>query len=330
MTRLWTRTVATVGIAALLVAGLAASTLAADKLTIRLSWKIKGEFAPLFVAVDRGYYKEQGLDVQVLEGAGAATALKLIANGNDAFGYLGAVEAAQAVSEGLPVKMVANYIKKMPISLVSWPELPLRHPKDLEGKTIAVTPGDSFLRILPAFAKTHGVDQSKIKLASMDPSGRITMFLQKKADILSTYLTNDLPVAEDKAGVKFNTFHIYDWGFNLVGHGLVTSHDFIKKNPDVVQKVVAATSKAMVFTQERPDDAAKSIVKYFPKFLNERVTAVQVRITNTLMTSPKTAGKPVGWNSPEEWSGMLELLHSTGTIKTRKPDDAYYTNEFVK
>ena len=80
---------------------------AAEKVTVRFTWKLKGEYAPLFVALDKGYYKAEGLDVDLAEGSGAQTVLKLLASGNEKFGYGPAVSAAQAVSQGLPVKVVA-------------------------------------------------------------------------------------------------------------------------------------------------------------------------------------------------------------------------------
>src|SRR5215204_2791385 len=75
----------------------AASAQGAEKVTVRFTWKLKGEYAPLYVALDKGYYKAEGLDVDLAEGSGAQTVLKLLAGGNEKFGYGPAVSAAQAV-----------------------------------------------------------------------------------------------------------------------------------------------------------------------------------------------------------------------------------------
>jgi NitT/TauT family transport system substrate-binding protein len=85
---------------------------APEKVTVRFTWKLKGEYAPLFVALDKGYYKSEGLDVDLAEGSGAQTVLKLRASRNEKFGYGPAVSAAQAVSQELPVKVVALYQTK--------------------------------------------------------------------------------------------------------------------------------------------------------------------------------------------------------------------------
>src|SRR5438552_556417 len=75
-----------------------------EKITVRFTWKLKGEYAPLFVALEKGYYSAEGLDVQLSEGNGAQNVLKALAAGNEKFGYGPAVAAARAVSQGLPIK----------------------------------------------------------------------------------------------------------------------------------------------------------------------------------------------------------------------------------
>ena len=80
-----------------------------EKITVRFTWKLKGEYAPLFVALEKGYYSAEGLDVQLSEGNGAQNVLKALAAGNEKFGYGPAVAAARAVSQGLPIKVGALY-----------------------------------------------------------------------------------------------------------------------------------------------------------------------------------------------------------------------------
>src|SRR5262249_25902224 len=75
------------------------------KLTVRFTWKLKGEYAPLYVALQKGYYNAEGLDVQLSEGNGAQNVLKAVASGNETLGYGPAVAAPRAVSHGLPVKV---------------------------------------------------------------------------------------------------------------------------------------------------------------------------------------------------------------------------------
>src|SRR5258705_13653961 len=104
-------------VATLTIAGAAQNAAYAqvlEKLTVRFTWKLKGEYAPLYVALEKGYYKAEGLDVQLAEGNGAQNVLKALAAGNENFGYGPAAAAAQAGSQGLPVKVVGLYQTSAP------------------------------------------------------------------------------------------------------------------------------------------------------------------------------------------------------------------------
>ena len=167
---------------------------------MRFTWKLKGEYAPLFVALDKGYYKSEGLDVELAEGSGAQTVLKLLASGNEKFGYGPAVSAAQAVSQGLPVKVVALYQTKAPMGVISFPDVPLKSPKDLEGKRLAISVGETFGDMLGPFTRINNVDIDKIQRIQMDASARTSQFLTRKIDVMSVYLSNELPQLEKRAG----------------------------------------------------------------------------------------------------------------------------------
>src|ERR1700737_2002003 len=150
---------------------------APEKITVRFPWKRKGEYAPLFVALAKGYYRDEGIDVDLAEGSGAQTVLKLLASGNEKFGYGPAVSAAQAISQGLPVKVVALYQTKAPMGVISFPDVPLKSPKDLEGKRLAMSVGETFGDMLAPFTRINHVDINKIQQIQMDASARSSQFL---------------------------------------------------------------------------------------------------------------------------------------------------------
>src|SRR5262249_60182028 len=115
-----------------------------EKLTVRFTCKLEGEYAPLYVALQKGYYNAEGLDVQLSEGNGAQNVLKAVASGNENFGYGPAVAAARAGSQGLPVKVVALHQTNAPVAVIAFPEPPLKGPKDNEGKRPATPVGGAF------------------------------------------------------------------------------------------------------------------------------------------------------------------------------------------
>ncbi|MFQ5913525.1 MAG: ABC transporter substrate-binding protein [Nitrospinota bacterium] len=301
---------------------------AAGKSVIRLSWKVKGEYAPLYVALDKGYYKAEGLNVAVEPGSGASVAIKLIATGKDQFAYIGGLETAQGVGKDIPIRMVANFVKKLPVGVAAHPHIQLKTPKDLEGKKLAVAPVDSFVAILPAFARAHKLDLAKINVIKLGWGSRVPAFMRGETELITIYFTNDLPVMEAKMGKKLNTLASFDWGFKLLGHGLVVSNDYLAANGDTIRKVLRASAKGWADTLKNPREAAEIIAKRF-QTLKVDITERQLIINNGLTRSPATKGKPLGWQAAEDWKETLDTLQKTGGIAKRKELKAYYTNEFV-
>lgn len=299
-----------------------------EKVVVRFTWKLKGEYAPLFVALDKGYFAAEGLDVDLAEGQGAQTVLRLIAAGTEHIGYGPAVAAAQAVSQGMPVKVGALYQTKAPMGVISFPDVPLKGPKDLEGKRIGISVGETFTDMLEPFTKINNVDLSKITRIQMDNSARTSQFLARKVDVMSVYLSNELPVLEQRTGVKFNVMRVSDFGLNLVGASYYVSNDYARQNPQTVTKLMRATARGYADAMKDPKAAADIMGKYMKVKENPNVLLAQVKATVESTNAP--AGRPIGWQSEKDWNATLDLLQSTGAIKERKDLGVYYTNEFLK
>jgi NitT/TauT family transport system substrate-binding protein len=320
--------VAAIGLLLACVAAQPAFAQAAEKLTVRFTWKLKGEYAPLFVALDKGYYKAEGLDVDLAEGSGAQTVLKLLASGNEKFGYGPAVSAAQAVSQGLPLKVVALYQTKAPMGVISFPDVPLKTPKDLEGKRLAISVGETFGDMLGPFTRINNVDIAKIQQIQMDASARTGQFLTRKIDVMSVYLSNELPQIEKRAGVTFNILRVSEYGLNLLGASLIVGNAFAEQNPQIVKKLLRATAMGYRDAMADPKGAAKAMAKYMRVPEDPDVLDRQVEVTVVSTNAPQ--GKPIGWQESADWQANLTLLKETGGISEVKPLSAYYTNEYLQ
>jgi NitT/TauT family transport system substrate-binding protein len=305
-----------------------AAAQAPDKLTVRFTWKLKGEYAPLFVALDKGYYKAEGLDVDLAEGSGAQTVLKLLAGGNEKFGYGPAVSAAQAISQGLPVKVVALYQTRAPMGVISFPDVPLRTPKDLEGKKLAISVGETFGDMLGPFCRINHIDIDKIQRIQMDASARSTQFLTRKIDVMSVYLSNELPQLEKRVGVKFNLLSVSDFGLNLLGASMIVANAFAEQNPETVKKLLRASAKGYRDSMAAPKEAARLMAKYMKVPEDPDVLEQQVEATVVSTNAPQ--GKPLGWQDRTDWQSNLSLLKETGGIAEVKDLGAYYSNDYLQ
>lgn len=306
----------------------AASAQGKETVSLRLNWKMKGEFTPFVVAVEKGYFAEEGLDVTVNEGAGATQALQTVASGQDDIAYVPSIQLVNAINRGMPVKVVATVVKLDPMGMVSKSGVKLSTPADLEGKTVEISAVSTLSQIWEAFAKKNNIDVSKVNVVRADPSARFNLLLSDKVDVLGDiFLTNEYPVLQSKLPEKMNTLRVSDWGFKLLGYTLVANNTMIESRPDVIKRFNAAAMKAFQFTLDNPDEAAAIAAKAHPEALNEETTKAQVAQLVDFLKSGEPAALFVG--DDEGWSRTLDILESSGAIDAKKAPVDYYTNSYV-
>ena len=297
------------------------------KVAIRFTWKLVTYYAPLFVALDRGYYAAEGLDVELKEGSGAETVVQLLANGTDNVAYGPATVAAEAVSRSLPVLVVAVYIPKVPIGLTSFPDIPLNTPKDLEGRTLGVNIGETFGNMVAPFARINNVDLTKVTLVQLNNSVLNSQFAGRKIDVMSIYLNDQLPLLQKRLNVKLNAMRVSDFGLSLLGQGFLVNRRFASAEPETIRKLLRATAKGYVDTIKDPAAAVEIMRNHMTVKVDPDVMSLQLKATLDATFIPP--GKPIGWQDQALWRANLELLKQTGRITEIKDLSTYFTNEFL-
>jgi len=298
-----------------------------EKLTVRFTWKLATYYTPLFVALDRGYYAKEGLDVTLAEGSGAETVVQLVAKGNDKVAYGPGTVAAEAASHDLPVIVVATYMPKIPIGLISFPDIPLKTPKDLEGKKLGVSVGETFSNMLAPFARINNIDLSKVNTVQLETSARNSQFMTRKIDVMSLYTNDQVPLLEKRTGVRFNVLKLSDFGLGLLGQGFIVNRDFTKSNPETIRKLLRATANGYADTFKDPATAVEIMSKYMTVKIDPDVMRAQLKETLDATAVPE--GHPLGWQDRALWQDNLDLLKQTNRINSIKDIGLYYTNEFL-
>ena len=312
---------------AAVLCGFALAASAQDPFNVRFSWKMKGEYAPMYQAQEQGYYKKENLAVRMGEGAGAQAALGALIQGQEDVVVLPAVFALTAISKGMPIKLVAIYHPKTPLGIISFPDKAVRTPKDLEGKTIAHSVGETGTSYLDAFCKANNVDCSKITKVQMNAQSRMPQFLQRQVDLVTVYLNNELPLIEAQAKQKFVMLDMPKFGFAIPGLAVVTSDALIASKPDALKRFLRATAEGIKEMKLHPDEAAKATTKNWSGAPDVALVETQVRVTADGI--PVQAGKTIGWIDDKLIVDTLELLKSSGEIDAPKPSSTYYTNALL-
>src|SRR6266487_639941 len=164
-TRNMFRLLAAIAAIAALDASARAQTL--DKFQFRLNWTLYGEHAPFFVALDKGFYKEEGLEVEILEGSGSTTVAQLVSNMTNPVAYVDAATMMRGVGAGMPIKAVGVTLQQSPMAFIYRADA-ARPTKieEIKGSRIAITAGDASLAIFTAFMGKLGMKVDDVNLKS--------------------------------------------------------------------------------------------------------------------------------------------------------------------
>src|SRR5207247_11167556 len=138
--------------ALLILSLLAVPALAQEKFQFRLNWTLYGEHAPFFVARDKGFYRDEGLEVEILEGSGSTTVAQRVANATSPVAYVDAATMMRGVGAGMPIKAVGVTLQQSPMAFIYRADA-ARPTKieEIKGSRIAITAGDASLAIFTAF-----------------------------------------------------------------------------------------------------------------------------------------------------------------------------------
>lgn len=298
------------------------------KLTLRLNWKFKGEFAPFYVTKEKGIFEKYGLDVDVLEGSGSVAVLQVIAENREEIGVTSAVEPIQGVELGMPVKIIASYMSKSPIMILSHADTPVRSPKDLEGKSLVSSSGSTFTSIYEQFLQYNDTDYNKVEHIMVETGARNTLFLNKDADAVAVFSTNEYPLFEKTLGEELVPLYLADYGFDLTGLSLVANDKFLQDNPNTAKRFLAAVNEGMAYSLENPEEAASIAKKLFPEVVDEEIVTEQIKRTGELALLPE--GKPYGWTDGDKMNAMVDLMLESELIEAKQSLEHYFTNDYLE
>jgi NitT/TauT family transport system substrate-binding protein len=321
--RAWKRLALAVAAIAALSPGV---TAAADAVSLRLNWYLGGLHVPFYYGKDKGYYAAEGIDLTINEGRGSANTVQVVAAGSDTFGLADSSSVIATAAKGADIKSVMSLLNSTGFSVVSLAESGIKSPKDLEGKRLAVSPGDPLGQLFQALAAHNKLDMSKISMVQVDPAAKVVAVLEKRADALLGGADDQYFLIKQR-GVQPAALRYADYGANIVGMTIVTQGDVIKNKPDLVRRFVRATVKSWEEAKKNPGAAVDAALKVKPD-LNRQSTLEQLMVDIELLDSPNSKGR-VGWGAQADWDQTIDLLRKYRDLQTTQPWTTFHTNEFV-
>jgi len=299
---------------------------AQDKVSFRLNWYLGGLHVPFYYGKERGLYSAEGIDLTINEGRGSANTVQVVAAGSDTFGLADSSSVILTASKGADVKSVMSLLNSTGFAVISLAATGIRTPKDLEGKRLAVSPGDPLGQLFMALAAVNKLDTSKISMVQVDPAAKVVAVLEKKADALLGGADDQFFLIKQR-GIEPAALRFADHGANIVGMTILAKSELLKSKPDLVRRFVRATARSWEESKKNPGAAVDAALKVKPD-LNRQSTIEQLIVDIELLDSKNSKGR-IGWGAQADWDQTLTLLKQYRGLETSQPWSAFHTNEFV-
>src|SRR6476620_1394309 len=316
--------------AALLILG-TGSAYAADKVTLMLNWYVYSEHAPFFYGKAKGFYSNEGIDLDIQEGRGSAITTQAVAAGTVDFGYVDVPTMIRAAVKGAPVEAVGVLLQTTPISVMGFAEKNIRKPENIKGKTVATTPGDSPSQIWPLFLKKTGLKESDFKTVSGDATTKLNAVINGQADLLLGYVMDQSMKIKDATGKDVFPIKFADYGVNLVSSGVIVNKDWLNDNKDLVKRFMAAATKSLEEASKHPKDAAQAILNANPKGGKIETLTQGFELTIPLYKHPSGKKNRPFNVTDQNMKDTVDVMVEYGGLEAKAKDELknYYTNSYL-
>jgi len=293
------------------------------EITLNLTYIPNVQFAPFYVAIEKGYFAEKGLKVTLNYG-NEADFVALIGSNNQQFMIASGEQVLLSRAQGLPVVDVLNWYKDYPVGVASLKESGIDTLTDLKGKTIGLPGlyGANYIGF-EAMARQAGLSEADYSLNSIGFT-QVEALVNKQVDAAVVYLANE-PVQLKARGYDINVLRTTD-AIQLVGNGLVTNEKTISEDPKLVQDVVDALFTGIVETARDPK-AAFEICKKYIENLDSADSTIQLTVLTESIKLWQTEKNVSGFE--QRWDNMQTVLLEIGLLKEPIDTGKAWTNDFI-
>ena len=319
-------------ISKLLVAGAIASTLAlaggveaATPVTFQLNWTAGGGNAGFSAAVAEGFYKDLGLDVTLVEGNGSGNTVHLVANNRVQIAYADAVTISQMIAKGAPMKVISTIYQSNPSAVLALKKTGIKSVKDLVGRKVGVPSASSQTTMLALFFAANGMKESDVMLIDMPITSMVPSLLQGQVDAILGSI-DAFQIQAEAQGAQLDSYLFATNGVPTVSSSIFAVDSYLKDNPDVVKKFVAASIKGWLFAIDNPEKTVKDLKSIFPN-MSEKLAAAELAAIKPLFCSG--GAKYIGKAEEALWAKTQDLLSQVKLLPVGQDPKSYYTYDFL-
>jgi len=315
-------------VAAFAIAAPARAADEAHTISVRLDWLPTGYHAAFWLALEKGWFKNAGLDVTLNDGTGSVTTVQLVGSGQYDVGHAALAVMAIARSKGMKLISIAGFFRTGDTGLMVPKDSPITGPKDLRGKKIIYTAGSLEAPFVPAFLAAGGLTEKDLDLLNVDANAKVGQYLAGASDgIISAGPT--VALLEKKRPSKLILFA--DSGLNLPSLGLVASEQALAKKGPAIREFASIVSGAWAYILNGHEDEGLAAVlkSHEAARLDPELMKANLDVSLRFLYTPATKNEPVGIQAASDWSNAIAVMEKAKVIEPgTKPAD-YFTNDYI-
>ncbi|HEX5507206.1 MAG TPA: ABC transporter substrate-binding protein [Pseudolabrys sp.] len=306
---------------------------AETKVRFSLDWIPGSVHSPFFIALYKGYFKAEGLDVTIDRGKGSVALVQQLATGVYDMGYpdISVLTDFDAKNPDKAFPEVMMGYEQAPAAIVVLKESGITTPKQLEGHVLGASANDATYKLFPTFAQHAGIDMSKVKVQYIDPKLRETLLAKKQVDAIIGQVFNTKLELKAK-GIdpsKVTAFLYRDYGLDLYGNGLAASPAFLKAHPDAVKGFIRATIKGVRDMVKNPEEAVKMTLKFEP-LLNANIERDRLKLAmECCIITPNVLKSGFGGVDKERLQRGIDILAASYKLPRTPKADKIFDSSYL-
>jgi NitT/TauT family transport system substrate-binding protein len=286
------------------------------KITVLTNYAFFGRHAPLFVGIEKGYFREAGFDVQMLPTTGSGFVNTAIDGNKADFALTDASVLVQSISKGAKIVAFGVYLDVSVNGLASLQPIPT--PESLIGRKIAAALTDSSRIVVPIVYSLNNLDSSKLDWQAADPGTYFSLLLSGRVDVIAAAMDADRPALSKVAATQNKQVHFAafaDWGYDVFGIFVVTQSARVVERPDEVKAFAAAVVKSVKYAIANQDETARIMVQANPTF-DPEIVAAQWKASAAAMQTDYVRRNGYGVATTDRLQRTITLARTALRIET--------------
>jgi ABC-type nitrate/sulfonate/bicarbonate transport system substrate-binding protein len=293
-----------------------------DSADVYLSWVHQSEFAGSYVAKEKGFYKKEGLEVNIIPFDFESSPADLVIKEGVNFGIMSADQFIISKGKGYPIKAIAAIYKNNPAVMYSLKEKNIIRPQDFIGKKIGLEKGSSSSYLYKAMMNNLKINRNDIE--ELEIGHGIDEILTGIVDVSTGYVINEPNLAEEY-GKEVNVILMSDYGVRLYGDIIFTKEDLINNNPNLVKRFLRATLDGWQYAIENQEEASVVVMEYSKDSTQEH----QYKMLKDSIPLINDGISFLGWMDKDQWQRSYDILRNQKVVQESIDVTNLYTVEFL-